>query len=223
MTDWSDTKKWVLGIVGALIVALGSLIFGVFFRGSSDSDLRIVDVTTHWLHFDLTEVDITMRNVGSSPAVIKSIELRVTDAVFLESCSLCPGAPVRTSATYDMSLGFGRQQSVEKQVAFSVPPRGEDRFALRVHVPYPQGPEFSVYRANLRIVSDEDNKETHTDHFHLASGNYGWAIQDLEFEPEGWDHRSGPPSVYFSCNREVVNCVERNQALLSRIGYEHTE
>lgn len=223
MADWSDAKKWLLGIVGALIVALGSLIIAAFFRDSSDSDLRIVDVTTRWLHFDLTEVDITMRNVGSSPAVITSVELRVSDAVFLESCSLCPGAPVEPSATYDMSLGFGRQQSIEHQVRFSVAPRREDRFVLRVHVPYPQGPEFSVYRANLRIVSDEDNKDTYTDHFHLASGNYGWAIHDLEYEPEGWDDRDGPPAAYFSCNRQVVACVERNQALLSRIGYEHTD
>lgn len=141
------------------------------------------------------------------------------DTAFLEACSLCPGAPVESSATFDINLGTERKNQ-QVDVSFALKPQAVDRFTVRVYAPYPQRVEFSVYSVQLKLVHDEDNKETFTDPFLLTVGNYDWAILDLGREFEDWN-QDVTPDVYFSCNDDVVACVKRNELLLSSIGYKH--
>lgn len=184
----------------AIVQGAGTVTIDQSTTKSTDSLVRVVDVSAKQTKLDVATVDLKLRNAGDTSAFMKQLELHVIDSVVLEQCSRCPGEPVFPSAQYDMALPNLKPKTISQAIS----PRGVDRFEVAVQANHFSS--FAVYKAQMRIVYDEDNKSVTTDAFMLTFGPLNWSL---------------PFSDDAGCTTKAFlsACTTKNRELLRKIGY----
>jgi hypothetical protein len=102
------------------------------------------------------QVDLTVRNTGSKPALLTNARITVDDGAWLPVC-IVPGAgPVPIAGRYPVSLPFlpnRGERTVEKTLHDEVPAGGVDRLKIYFQAPK-AGEDDSVYALHIELDTD---------------------------------------------------------------------
>lgn len=120
-------------------------------------DLRIVEVYTSETDTGLSTIDITMRNRGAEPLVLKAVDLDVR-SVRLDNCSSEFISKLVPSAEYDLILTPSDERQTKRvRISQQLGPHSTDRFVIVVDTT-----ENNVlYQVGIAIVYNEDNSVVH--------------------------------------------------------------
>jgi hypothetical protein len=125
----------------------------------AEANVEISDVATSY-DGKLTVLDVKMRNIGDTVAVLNSIALDVDNKTKFVDCRRPRYSLIPVSAEYDMDL----TQSTEKQIAHQINPNETERIKLRV-VSSEAGAVFEGVKARVEAKYNKQNLVTTSEPF----------------------------------------------------------
>jgi hypothetical protein len=176
--QWSELgfeKKLGIVIVPVLLAIISGVVVPVLNRQADkigatpparpDSNLELVDLAVsggarpRCLHDppNPQRIDLTVRNTGDLPALVKRVAFRVTNFGLIRIPQA--GGGLEPSKDYDILLPPNPRigQSVAYKVSQQIPPRMLDRFTVRLDVPEPARQEGDrLYQLDVSLLHDTD-------------------------------------------------------------------
>jgi hypothetical protein len=168
-----------------------------------------------------SQLDVTLRNVGSSVSVLKRAELKVLDFGLIEICQA--GGGLEPTAAYDVTLPSEPKigETIDAKVSQQIKPNEADRFLLRLNVSN-EAMQFGSHLYQLDVRLYHDTSETPLE--------LGKVVVSLPYDPSPQDFPAANAQYYPEKERNLASpwgCYVKNEAemrrLLSREGVRSSE
>jgi hypothetical protein len=179
--ELSFEKKLGIVVVPVLLAIISGVVVPILNRGteklnsnsprssSPESKLEIVDLAVSGGVIprclgdpvNLQKVDLTVRNIGDIPALVKRLVFRVRNFGFIEIPQ--KGSGLDPSTNYDVLLPPHPRigQTLTYKVSQQVPARSLDRFTVRLDVPTSVRLDgYSIYQLDVMLLHDTGTKPT---------------------------------------------------------------
>lgn len=188
LSDSEKKESWVrhpliIAIISALIVSVTGVAVFRYEHPSPHPYIEVDDVQVKNPNSPYTplKIIVSIRNTGDQRAVIKAVDLKITQSEKLPICLAQGGLPLTGKYKNNLPTENATGKVVRVSASQQVAPDHADKFEILLKVPHQKTPTVFIYAANVSVISDTGT----------ASANEGRVTLILPIKPNFqffWTH-----------------------------------